>query len=99
MLKPFIFVVAIAAALLMTTTVDALSLKQEVPPIVIVYPDGRYYTVQVGEDVYVSDRPMYDLINEEVELRFIQIEPWRKGDFEVDIDIIPPPKLITGESE
>jgi hypothetical protein len=42
---------------------------------------------------------MYDLINEEVELRFIQIEPWRKGDFEVDIDIIPPPKLITGESE
>ena len=35
----------LAAFFLLASTSHALSLKQQVPPIVILYPDGTYYTL------------------------------------------------------
>ena len=99
MVKPFIFVVGILSAVFMPTASYALSLKQQLPPIVILYPDGSYYTLKVDQEIFVTDYPAYQLHEDDLEIRFIQIEPWDKRDFEVDIDIVPPPKLITGEDD
>ena len=89
----------LAAFFLLASTSHALSLKQQVPPIVILYPDGTYYTVAYGEDVYVSDTPVYGLESDDVEIRFIQIDPWRQRDFEVEIVPTPDPELIITEEE
>ena len=55
MVKPFIFVVHLLLAIFLPTEVYGKSLKQQLP-IVILYPDGTYYTIAYGEDVYVSDK-------------------------------------------
>lgn len=89
----------LAALFLLASTSHALSLKQQVPPIVILYPDGSYYTLKVDQEIFVTDYPAYQLQEDDLEIRFIQIEPWDKRDFEVDIDIVPAPKLITGEDD
>ena len=89
----------LAAFFLLASTSHALSLKQQVPPIVILYPDGTYYTLAYGEDVYVSDRPVYSLQGQDLEIRLIQSEPWSQRDFEVDIVPKPDPELIITEEE
>ena len=89
----------LAALFLLASTSHAMSLKQQVPPIVILYPDGTYYTVAYGEDVYVSDTPVYGLESDDAEIRFIQIEPWRQRDFEIEIVPKPDPELIIIEEE
>ena len=99
MVKPFIFVVALLLAIFLPTEVYGKSLKQQLPPIVILYPDGTYYTLAYGEDVYVSDRPVYSLQGQDLEIRLIQIEPWRQRDFEVEIVPAPEPELIIIEGD
>ena len=56
MVKPFIFAVGILSVF-MPTASYALSLKKQLPPIVILYPDGSYYTVAEGQNVFVTDYP------------------------------------------
>ena len=99
MLRPFIFIVVLLLAVFMTEAVYGKSLKQQLPPIVILYPDGTYYTLAYGEDVYVSDSPVYSLQGQDLEIRLIQIEPWDKRDFEVEIVPKPDPELIITEEE
>ena len=99
MLRPFIFVVSLLLAIFLSTEVYGKSLKQQLPPIVILYPDGTYYTLAYGEDVYVSDRPVYSLQGQDLEIRLIQIEPWAQRDFEVQIVPKPEPELIITEEE
>lgn len=91
----------LAVFLLASSSAYGLSPKQKMPEIVILYPDGSYYTVAYGEEVYVSDGPVYSLQGEDLQIRLIQIEPWDKRDFEfeVDIDVVPPPKVTTGEKD
>ena len=99
MLRPFIFLVALLLAIFLPTEVYGKSLKQKLPPIVILYPDGTYYTLAYGEDVYVSDGPVYSLQGRDLEIRLIQIEPWRQRDFEVEIVPAPEPELIIIEGD
>lgn len=99
MVKPFIFAVGILSAVFMPTASYALSLKKQLPPIVILYPDGSYYTLAYGENLYVSDGPVYSLQGQDLEIRLIQMEPWDKRDFEVEIVPAPEPELIIIEEE
>lgn len=64
----------------------ALSLRQPVPdPIVIMYPDGHTYTVEPGENVYVSDQAVYGRLTEETEsglnILFFEIQANEKRDY------------------
>tara|TARA_Y100000022_G_C12917042_1_gene225452 strand:- start:88 stop:396 length:309 start_codon:yes stop_codon:yes gene_type:complete len=99
MVKPFIFAVGILSAVFMPTASYALSLKKQLPPIVILYPDGSYYTVAEGQNVFVTDYPAYQLHEDEAEIRFVEIEPWDKRDFDVEIVPAPEPELIIIEGD
>ena len=72
---------------------SALTLKQPVPdPIVIMYPDGSTYTVERGEDVYVSDQEVYGQMRKETQsgwqILFFEVLPNEKRDY---YDFVPLP--------
>ena len=66
MVKPFIFAVGILLAIFLPTSVYGLSLKKQLPPIVILYPDGTYYTVAEGQNVFVSDYPRVSVYEDRI---------------------------------
>ena len=64
----------------------------------ILYPDSSYYTVAEGQNVFVTDYPRISCTRM-MEIRFIEIEPWDKRDFEVEIVPAPEPELIIIEGD
>lgn len=72
----------------------ALSLRQPIPdPIVIMYPDGSMYTVEPGEDVYVSEQRVYGRLRKETEsglqILFFEVLPNEKRDYMWQITPLP----------
>ena len=79
--KTYALVITVVAAVL-ASVISFAAFAQEPP--VINYPDGSKYTLKNGEEVYVSDGPMYirqDYANTG-DVIFKKRPPWPKRDYE-----------------